>query len=135
LHDSQPFQRNLAESAKFSQNYAVSHTFEAKFCQVGNSALYWAKCHPIRPLIARLFPKPLEVQVRLYSILREKLPAEARGRATLQLEEGTTVAAIIEQFEIERRVVVGVNGAYERDHSRPVQHGDKVTIFSAVSGG
>jgi molybdopterin converting factor small subunit len=104
-------------------------------CQVGHCALYWAKCHPIRPLIARLFPKPLEVQVRLYSILREKLPAEARGRATLQLEEGTTVAAIIEQFEIERRVVVGVNGAYERDHLRPVQDGDEVMIFSAVSGG
>ncbi len=77
----------------------------------------------------------MEVQVRLYSILREKLPAEARGRATLQLEEGTTVAAIIEQFEIERRVVVGVNGAYERDHLRQVQDGDEVTIFSAVSGG
>ncbi len=77
----------------------------------------------------------MEVHVQLYSILREKLPSEARGRATLQLEEGTTVADIIEQFEIKRRVVVGVNGAHERDHLRPVQEGDEVKIFSAVSGG
>ncbi len=79
--------------------------------------------------------KTLEVHVQLYSILREKLPSEARGSATLQLDVGTTVADIVELFEIKRSVVIGVNGDYERDHSRPVQHGDKVTIFSAVSGG
>ena len=77
----------------------------------------------------------MEIHGRLYSILREKLPAEARGRATLELEAGSTVADIIELFEIKRRVVVGVNGAYEREHSHPVQDGDEVTIFSAVSGG
>ncbi|MCK4898227.1 MAG: MoaD/ThiS family protein [Anaerolineales bacterium] len=67
--------------------------------------------------------------------MREKLPAEARGRTTLQLELGTTLADIIDLFEIKRRVVVGVNGAHERDHLRPVQDGDEVKIFSAVSGG
>ena len=77
----------------------------------------------------------MEVHVQLYSILREKLPAEARGRTTLQLEFGTTLADIIDLFEIKRRVVVGVNGAHERDHLRPVQDGDEVKIFSAVSGG
>jgi molybdopterin converting factor small subunit len=77
----------------------------------------------------------LEVHVQLYSILREKLPAEARGRTTLQLDEGTTLEDIIEAFEIKRRVVIGVNGAHERDHSRPLQDGDDVKIFSAVSGG
>jgi len=79
--------------------------------------------------------KTLEVHVRLYSILREKLPSEARGRTTLELEAGSTVGDIIELFEIRRSVVVGVNGAYEREHSHPVQDGDEVTIFSAVSGG
>ena len=82
-----------------------------------------------------LLLKTLEVHVQLYSILREKLPAEARGRTTLQLEMGTTLTDIIELFEIKRSIVIGVNGAYERDHSRPVQDGDEVTIFSAVSGG
>ncbi len=87
------------------------------------------------PVFVSLLLKTMEVYVQLYSILREKLPAEARGRADLQLEEGTTLADIIEQFEIKRSVVISVNGAYERDHSRPVQDGDEVKIFSAVSGG
>jgi molybdopterin converting factor small subunit len=77
----------------------------------------------------------LEVNVHLYSILREKLPAEARGRTTLQLELGTTLADILELLEVNRHVVIGVNGVYEREHSRPVQDGDVVKIFSAISGG
>ncbi|MFQ5943316.1 MAG: MoaD/ThiS family protein [Anaerolineales bacterium] len=79
--------------------------------------------------------KTLEVNVQLYSILREKLPAEARGRTTLQLEMGTSVADILEALDIKRRVVIGVNGEYERDHSRTVQDGDELKIFSVVSGG
>lgn len=79
--------------------------------------------------------KMLEVHVQLYSILREKLPHDARGRTTLQLEVGATLADILELLEIERKVVVGVNGAYEGDYSRPVQDGDELKIFSAVSGG
>ncbi len=77
----------------------------------------------------------MEVSVQLYSILREKLPAEARGHTTLQLELGTTLADILELLEINRRVVIGVNGAYEREHSRPIQEGDEVKIFSAISAG
>jgi sulfur carrier protein ThiS len=77
----------------------------------------------------------LEVHVQLYSILREKLPAEARGRTTLQLEAGTTLADILEMLEIKRRVVIGLNGEYERELSRPVQNGDELKIFSVVSGG
>jgi molybdopterin converting factor small subunit len=79
--------------------------------------------------------KTLAVQVQLYSILREKLPAEARGHTTLQLEAGATLADIVKLLDIRRRVVISVNGAHERDLSRPVQDGDEVKIFSAVSGG
>jgi thiamine biosynthesis protein ThiS len=77
----------------------------------------------------------LEVNIQLYSILREKLPADARGRTTLKLEAGTTLADVLDMLEIKRRVVIGVNGEYEREHSRPVQDGDKLSIFSVVSGG
>jgi thiamine biosynthesis protein ThiS len=79
--------------------------------------------------------KTLEIHVQLYSILREKLPPEARGRATLQLDEGTTLADILETLDIRRRVVIGLNGEYERDHTRRVQDGDELKIFSVVSGG
>lgn len=77
----------------------------------------------------------LEIQLQLYSILREKLPVDAKGRAVLQLEEGTTLADLLADLGIERRVVIGVNGVHESDRSRQLIDGDKVKIFSSVSGG
>ena len=53
----------------------------------------------------------------------------------LELDAGTTIEDILNLLEINRRVVVGVNGAHERDHARLLQDGDEVKIFSAVSGG
>jgi thiamine biosynthesis protein ThiS len=77
----------------------------------------------------------MEIHLQLYSILREKLPTDAKGRAILQLKEGTTVAELLTELGIERRVVIGVNGAQESDKSRQLKEGDKVKIFSSVSGG
>jgi sulfur carrier protein ThiS len=73
--------------------------------------------------------------VQLYSILREKLPPEAKGKITLSLEEGTTVGAVLEDLDIRRRVVISVNDIHEPDHSRELHDGDRVRIFSSVSGG
>jgi thiamine biosynthesis protein ThiS len=79
--------------------------------------------------------KALEIHLQLYSILREKLPPEANGRTMLQIDEGSTLADILEELDIKRRVVMSVNGDHEPDHSRRLQGGDEVKIFSAVSGG
>lgn len=77
----------------------------------------------------------MEVHLQLYSILRDKLPADAKGRAVLQLEDGTTLAELLNELGIERRVVIGVNGVHETDRSRQLKDGDNVKIFSSVSGG
>ena len=77
----------------------------------------------------------LEVHLQLYSILREKLPPEAKGRAVLRMEDGATLGDILEKLEIKRRVVISVNDAHEVDKSRRLQDGDRVKIFSSVSGG
>ena len=53
----------------------------------------------------------------------------------LELDVETTLEDILNLMEIERRVVIGVNGAHERDHLRQLQDGDEVKVFSAVSGG
>ena len=73
--------------------------------------------------------------MQLYSILREKLPPEAKGKTSLSLKEGTSLAGILEIFDIRNRVVISVNGAHERDFSREVKDGDEVKIFSSVGGG
>jgi thiamine biosynthesis protein ThiS len=75
------------------------------------------------------------VDVQLYSILREKLPRHARGGVTLHLADGATVAQLLEELDIRRNVVISVNGQHERDHDRELRDGDRVRIFSSISGG
>lgn len=77
----------------------------------------------------------LEVHLQLYSVLREKLPSDAKGRVVMQLNEGATLADLLYELGIERRVVISVNDVHESDKSRQLNNGDKVKIFSSVSGG
>lgn len=77
----------------------------------------------------------MEIHLQLYSILREKLPAEANGRAVFQLKEDANLADLLDKLEITRRVVISVNNEHTSDKSRQLQDGDKVKIFSSVSGG
>jgi len=77
----------------------------------------------------------LKIHLKLYSILREKLPADANGRAVIQLREGATLADLLDKLGIERRVVISVNEFQELDKSRQLKDGDEVKIFSSVSGG
>ena len=77
----------------------------------------------------------LDIHLQLYSILREKLPPEAEGRAVLQMEEDATLAELLDELDISRRVVISVNGDHESDLSRRLQDGDEIKIFSSISGG
>lgn len=77
----------------------------------------------------------MEIHVQLYSILREKLPSEARGRAVLQLDAGAALADLLDKLDIARRVVMSVNDEHETNISRRLQDGDNVKIFSSISGG
>jgi len=73
--------------------------------------------------------------LQLYSVLREKLPPASKGKAVLRLDEGAVLADLLEELDITSRVVISVNDAHEADLSRRLQDGDKVRIFSSVSGG
>lgn len=77
----------------------------------------------------------MEIHVQLYSILREKLPPEARGRAVLQLNADAALADLLDKLDIARRVVMSVNDEHETDISRRLKDGDNVKIFSSISGG
>ena len=77
----------------------------------------------------------MEIHLQLYSILREKLPIDAKGRAVWQLDEGATLADLLNELGIKLKVVISVNGVQESDKSRQLRDGDDVKIFSSVSGG
>jgi thiamine biosynthesis protein ThiS len=53
----------------------------------------------------------------------------------MRLDEGATLADILDELGIERRVVISVNDVQETDKSHTLNDGDEVKIFSSVSGG
>ena len=76
------------------------------------------------------------VHVKLYSRFREHLPREARGEATVDLPDGSTVDQLVAHLAITKRVkVITVNGERETDRGRTLCEGDAVRIFPVVVGG
>ncbi|HVN53483.1 MAG TPA: hypothetical protein VMT46_04060 [Anaerolineaceae bacterium] len=77
----------------------------------------------------------IRVSVVLYSILREKLPPEARGRATLELPVGSRVADLFRHLDLPETSPWALNGALERDKERVLQDGDQFQAFRQGAGG
>ncbi|MBC8335200.1 MAG: MoaD/ThiS family protein [Anaerolineales bacterium] len=77
----------------------------------------------------------MKINLQLYSILREKLPASAKGRAVMHFDEGAMLADLLGELDIQRKVVISVNGTHETNKAYPLQDGDIVRIFSSISGG
>ena len=77
----------------------------------------------------------MEIHLQLFSILRNLLPPEQKGKTTLQLKEGTTLKDLMKELDINRRVAISVNGIQENDHDRQLLNGDVVKIFTSVGGG
>jgi thiamine biosynthesis protein ThiS len=77
----------------------------------------------------------LQVSVHLHGILRDHLPSEAKGQATLSLDDRTTVGDLLAQLGIKRRVIVALNQNQEPDDTYVLQDGDKVSIYTVIGGG
>jgi molybdopterin converting factor small subunit len=91
----------------------------------------------------------MQIQVQLFSILRDCAPPDAqRGQATVSLPEGATLADLVTHLGIDRHLgynaaeltsraswQVMVLGQFELDMERVLRDGDEVRIFPPVSGG
>ena len=77
----------------------------------------------------------MQVNVHLHGILRDHLPPEAKGRATIDLEDGTTVGDLITQLGIKRRVIIALNGNQKPENTHILDDGDQVSIFTVIGGG
>jgi len=91
----------------------------------------------------------MNIQVQLFSILRDSLPPDAqRGRTTVILAGGATLADLITHLGIDQRFgfapeeittkagwQVMVSDKFERDMGRVLQDGDEVKILPPISGG
>jgi molybdopterin converting factor small subunit len=91
----------------------------------------------------------MQIHVQLFSILRDCLPpGSERGRATVSLSEGATLADLVSHLGIDRHLgcdaaeltataswQVLVSGQFEIDMGRVLQDGDQVHVFPPISGG
>lgn len=76
----------------------------------------------------------MEVKVTLHGILRDQLPRPARGRITLSLPEGATIADVLQRLEIKRMVNAAVDGA-QVEISHILHDGDDLQLFRPLGGG
>lgn len=51
------------------------------------------------------------------------------------MEDGATVADLLESLDINRRVVVAINEKQEVDTNQILHNEDEVVIFTVISGG
>jgi sulfur carrier protein ThiS len=84
----------------------------------------------------------MKITFKLYASLTDYLPAEARygNRVALELDEGTSIAQVIEPFGLPQKMVhlVLVNGVYVAPAerlSRVLIDGDVLAIWPPIAGG
>ncbi len=77
----------------------------------------------------------MRVKVVLHSVLRERLPREARGRAELDLPADSSVADAVRELGIAFRVTAAVNRQLEPDAQRVLAAGDELELFPPAGGG
>ena len=63
------------------------------------------------------------------------LPYADKGKATLTLDNDSTIADMLNKLKIKRRVVVAVNGDEEKGLDYVLSEDDEVLVFTVVSGG
>ncbi len=83
----------------------------------------------------------MKITVRLFAMLRDRLPPNSNGEEMeIEVEEGATAQEIIQQLEIppELANLVMVNGYHllpEEIKNRPLEAGETISIFPPVAGG
>jgi len=84
----------------------------------------------------------MEVHVRLFASLRDRVPAGTRGRATLEMNEGARLQDLLAQLDIEPRLaqMVLVDGQQApRDRNERLAlillDNQTISIFPPVAGG
>jgi hypothetical protein len=77
----------------------------------------------------------MKVSVILHSYLRELLPPEARGMATLELPEGARVKDVVTRLKLPEHAIFALNERLERDREIVLKDGDSLRFLRAGAGG
>ena len=63
------------------------------------------------------------------------LPDSDKGKATMILNNDSTITDMLDKLQIKRKVDVSVNGDEEKGLAHVLSDGDEVLVFTVVSGG
>ena len=76
----------------------------------------------------------MEVKLTLHGILRDYLPRQVKGKTSLTLPDGATIADVLQQLEIKQTVSAAINGI-QVETSQVLQEGDDLQMFRMIGGG
>ena len=77
----------------------------------------------------------MKINLELIGPLVDFLPDSDKGKATMKLNNDSTIADMLNKLKIKRRVVVAVNGDEEKGLDYVLSDGDEVLVFTVISGG
>ena len=77
----------------------------------------------------------MKINLELMGPLVDFLPDSDKGKATMKLNNDSTVADMLDELKIKRKVIVAVNGDEEKGLDHVLNEGDEVLVFTVVSGG
>ena len=77
----------------------------------------------------------MKINLELMGPLVDFLPDADKGKATLTLNNDSTIADMLDKLQIKRKVVVAVNGDEEKGLDYVLSEDDEVLVFTVVSGG
>ncbi len=80
----------------------------------------------------------MKITLRLFASLRKRLPVGSpRGWCELELDDGTTIAQVLDRMEITQKEaqMVLVNGIQNRDFEQVLVADDVLSVFPALAGG
>ena len=77
----------------------------------------------------------MKINLELMGPLVDFLPDTEKGKATLTLNNDSTIADLLDKLQIKRKVVVAVNGDEEKGLDHVLSEDDEVLVFTVVSGG
>ncbi len=84
----------------------------------------------------------MRIRVRLFASLRDRFPSDDRGRGEVELNEGASLADLIERLEIpdplaQMVLIDGLQQPKSREERarRTLEDGQTVSIFPPIAGG
>ena len=77
----------------------------------------------------------MKINLELMGPLVDFLPDADKGKATLTLNNDSTIADMLDKLQIKQKVVVAVNGDEEKGLDHVLSEDDEVLVFTVVSGG